>query len=231
MKESKTGCDLKSCYLCRLCLREWIPAIGGTRRTFILKKGETIFKEGEEMKGIFFVYEGIFKVHKKWDNEKELILRFAKKGDLIGHRGLGNDITYPVTATAVEASSVCYIDLDFFETSLKVNYQFIHSLMMFFAEELKESEKNMRNLAHMPVKGRVVNALLHLHKKFGVNTAGQIDFAISRQDLASVAGTTYETVFRILSELVTEKIIQITDKRISITNLPELTRLAIETHP
>src|SRR3954470_15989601 len=101
MKENKQGCDLESCYLCRRCLKEWIPAIGANRKTFIVKKGESIFNEGDEVQGIYFVYEGTFKVHKKWDEEKELIVRFAKKGDIVGHRGLGSDPLYPVTATAL----------------------------------------------------------------------------------------------------------------------------------
>lgn len=225
MKENKRGCDLKSCYLCRHCMEEWIPAVAANRKTFLVKKGEVVFKEGEEMKGMFFVYEGSVKVHKKWDADKELILRFAKKGDIFGHRGLGNDSWYPITATALEPSVICYIDLSFFETSLKVNYDLLHELMMFFARELKASEKNMRNLAHMPVKGRVVTALLQLKDKFGTE-GGAINLQLSRQDLASFTGTTYETVFRILSELTSAGIIQYSEKRITIADITRLTAIA-----
>jgi CRP-like cAMP-binding protein len=41
--------------------------------------------------------------------------------------------------------------------------------MLFFAEELKEAERKMRNLAHMPVKGRVAQALISLKNQFGTN--------------------------------------------------------------
>src|SRR4030095_5159940 len=145
MKKVKTGCDLKTCLLCRLCQKEWIPAIGAHRSNFKVAKGETIFKEGDQVKGIFFVYEGTVKVHKHW-GEKELILRFAKKGNIIGHRGLGKDLVYPVSGTAIDPTTVCFVDLDFFKASLKVNHDFLFELMQFFASELKESERNMRNL-------------------------------------------------------------------------------------
>ena len=225
-KANKNGCDLQRCYLCRHCTKEWIPAVAANRKTFIVKKGETIFTEGEEMKGMFFVYEGCIKVHKKWDDEKELIVRFAKQGDIVGHRGLGSDLYYPVTGTAIETSSVCYVDLAFFEASLKVNYQLIQELMMFFANELKASEKNMRNLAHMPVKGRIITAMIGLREKFGVDAAGAIDIKLSRQDLASLAGTTYETVFRVLSELITDELVIYAEKRITITDIIRLSALA-----
>ena len=58
MKRSKVECDLKSCFFCRLCLKEWLPAIELNRKTLNLKKGETLFEEGDPVTGIYFVYAG-----------------------------------------------------------------------------------------------------------------------------------------------------------------------------
>ena len=110
------------------------------------------------------------------------------------------------------------MDLDFFNSTLKVNQELLFSLMMFFAAELKESEKRMRNLAHMPVKGRIANALLFLRNKFGLTAEGNINLLLSRQDLASYTGTTYETLFRIMNELAEENAIRTTGKSITILN-------------
>lgn len=217
MKTLKNGCDLKTCLLCSLCQKEWIPAIAAHRKNFTVKKGEDIFREGQEVKGIFFVYEGAVKVHKQW-GEKELILRFAKEGAVIGHRGLGKELVYPVSGTAIEQTSVCFVEMDFFEASLKVNHQFLYELMHFFAAELKESERNMRNLAHMPVKNRVAQCLLTLDEKFGTASNGFLNIAISRQDLASFAGTTYETAFRVMNEFSEQGAVRIEGKKIALQN-------------
>lgn len=222
MKKSNNVCDLSSCLFCRLCLKEWLPALEHNRSTIKVKKGDLIFNEGDTMTGVYFVYSGILKVHKKWGSDKELIVRFAGKGDIVGHRGLGEDNVYPVSATALENSSVCFINLDFFLSSLKVNHDFLYKLMMFFAEELKVSERKMRNLAHMPVKGRVAQAIINLHKKFGIDEEGFIRIVLSRQDLASFAGTTYETVFRILSEFTSDAVIARKGKAISVLDFAKL---------
>jgi CRP-like cAMP-binding protein len=95
--------------------------------------------------------------------------------------------------------------------------------MMFFAEELKVSERKMRNLAHMQVKGRIAQALLTIREKFGTAAEGHINIELARQDIASYGGTTYETVFRIMNEFVHDKIIHIAGKRISILNNEKLT--------
>ncbi len=216
MKKGKHNCDLKSCFFCKLSLKEWLPAIDVHRQMQQFKKGELIFTEGEEVKGMYFIYDGIAKVHKKWGDDKELIVRFAQKGDIIGHRGLGNDIVYPVSGTALEAVTACFIDLQFFKSSLKVNHELTYQLMLFFAEELQESEKKMRNMAHMPVRDRVINALEKIQEKFGTTDDGFANITITKQDIANFAGTTYETVFRVMNELVEEGMIKVSGKTFGI---------------
>ncbi len=225
MRESKKGCDLKNCFLCNLCLPEWLPALEANKKTFFYKKSELIFEEGAEVKGIYFIYHGAVKVHKKWGSEKELIIRFAKNGEIIGHRGLGDEIIYPVSGTALEPTTVCYIDLNFFRTTLKVNNDFAIKLLLFYAEELQRSERKMNLLAHMQVKGRIASSLLSLKNKFGETAKGEINILLSRQYLASYAGTTYETVFRVLNELAHEKIISTNNKSIGILDEVRLENL------
>lgn len=228
MKNSKHSCDLSSCFLCSGCVKDWLPAIAAHKKTIHVKKGTVIFKEGDSVEGMYFMYDGKVKVHKRWGADKELIIRIAGNGSLFGHRGLGKTNVYPISATALEPVTYCFIDLDFFLSTLKVNHDFAHQLMMFFATELQESEKNMRNLAHMSVKGRLAEAILMLYGKFGTNASGNIDIALSRQDLASLAGTTYETVFRTLGELVQDEMLTVSNKDISITNYEKLLRLTDE---
>lgn len=229
MKKNKLLCDHQSCFLCKLCLPEWIPAIEAHKKTYYYKKGEQIFKEGDPVEGIYFIYTGTVKVHKKWGKEKELIIRFAKNGDIIGHRGLGDEIIYPVSGTALEATTVCFIDLSFFKSTIRINNEFTIRLLMFYADELQRSEKKMNNLAHMQVKGRIAYCLLALQNKFGNTPDGAINIILSRQDLASYAGTTYETVFRILNEFVNDEMITVQNKSISITNKELLADLTKDT--
>jgi CRP-like cAMP-binding protein len=222
VKKNKIDCDLKSCFLCRQCSKEWLPALDVHRKTYHVSKGEMLFKEGETMTGIWFIYKGKFKVHKQWGADKELIVRLARDGDIVGHRGMGGDNIYPISATALEPSDVCFVDHDFFHATLKVNPQFLYELTMFLASELKESEKRMRNLAHMPVIGRVASSLLTLRNKFGTDETGNINMLLSRQDLASYTGTTYETIFRILNELAGMEAIKLEGKNIRIVDEEKL---------
>lgn len=105
------------------------------------------------------------------------------------------------------------MELDFFIATLKVNPDYLYQLMLFFAVELKESEKRMRNLAHMSTRGRIADALLRLKEKFGTGNVWFIDISISRQDMAAYTGTTYETLFTIVNVLVDEGLIETDGKK------------------
>ncbi len=199
-------------------MKEWLPAIAATRETYIYKKGEPLFKEGDAVTGIYFLNSGKVKVHSKWDGDKELIIRFADVGEIVGHRGIGKQLVYPITATTLEPASACYIPLDFFEASLKVNPAYMYQLLLFYAAELQDSEQRMRNLAHMPVKGRIADALLSLKSKFGINEEGLLNIELSRHDLSSYVGATYEAVFRTMSELIDENIIAVSGRQMIIKN-------------
>ena len=223
-----TSCDMQSCLMCQLALKEWKPAIDVHKKNFKAKKGEQIITEGEPVNGVYFVTSGNVKVHKKW-GDKELILRFANQGKIFGHRGLGSKSSvYPISATALEETTICFIDLEFFMATLKVNHDLAFNLMMFYADELQESEKRMRNLALMSVKSRLAVALLNLKAQFGVDVNGSIDVDMSRQDLAAYSGATYETVFRTMNDIMQENLITLNGKRICIVNEEGLTHLTSE---
>jgi CRP/FNR family transcriptional regulator len=188
---------------------EWKEVIALKKTTLTVKKGKPVFSEGEKVTGIFFLYAGYVKVHKLWLGQKDLILRFAAPGDILGHRGLGGIDYYPVTATALEDSRLCYISNDFLDASLKANPTLTYQLMHFYAAELQRAEQRMRDMVHMEVKGRVAGALLEI---------AALPLTVTRQDIASYAGTTYETVFKFFTELTNEKIISTSGKDIRIND-------------
>jgi CRP-like cAMP-binding protein len=211
-------CNLSECFLCSNCNNGWKQLIALKKTTLFFKKGKKIFSEGEKVNGLYFLYAGAVKIHKKWLHRKELIIRFAKKGAVIGHRGLGSTKTYPVSATALEDSYVCYIENEFFETTLENNPSLSYQLMQLYADELEKAELRMRNLALMEVNGRIAGTILELQSIFGIDKNKYINVAVSRQDIAAHAGTIYETVFKLLKTLQKEKTISTSGKKIRVND-------------
>src|SRR6202012_2484120 len=145
---------LDFCFLCRHCLPQWKELVAIKKQTIFIKKGKPLFKEGEKVQGIYFIYSGSVKIHTAWTEDKEIIIRWATAGDIAGHRGLGDE-TYPISATALEDTTACFISNEFLEITLKANPSLTYKLLQFYASELQRAERRMRNLVHMEVKGRI----------------------------------------------------------------------------
>ena len=75
------------------------------------------------------------------------------------------------------------------------------------------------------VKGRIAQALINLKNQFGVNADGSIGIELTRQDLSSYAGASYETLFKVMNEFGDEKLVETTGKNIRIINEPQLKKL------
>ncbi|HOZ85282.1 MAG TPA: Crp/Fnr family transcriptional regulator [Niabella sp.] len=204
------------------CVPEWLPLINQHKKDLTLRKGATAFREGDPVKGVYFILSGKMKIHQQWGEDKELILRFANDGDLLGYRGLGKEKKYPITATALDDTSLMFIEIAFFEATLRINPRLTYALMDFYANELENTEARMRNMIHMEVRGRIAEALLYLESKFGVGESGFIDVKLTKQDIASYVGTTYETVSRITGDFEREKLIRSNGKNISLLKTRQL---------
>jgi len=208
-------CDIDCCFLCRHCLPENKGAIASARKILHYKKGQAIFKEGEKVQGIYFVLEGAVKVHQTWGDDNEFIIRFATAGDVVGHRGQGATI-FPVSATALESTKVCFLTGDVLETTFSTDRLFLYAMMQLYTTDLLKAERRMRDLALIPVKGRVADALLTMREAFGLDKDGYIRVPVTRLDIASYAGTTYEAVFRLLSQWLLEGLVDTSGKYIKI---------------
>ena len=209
-------CINGKCFLCKHSLPQWRTLIASRKDVFTFKKGKKIFREGEPVKGIFFILEGSVTVAKNWGEDKELILRFLKEGNVLGYRGFGGELQYPVSATALEDCKVCFIDNEFLELILVANGSLTYQVMQVYATELQKTDKRMRDLVLRDVKERIVLALLEIVDAFGSRDDGFLALPISRQDIASYAGTTYETVFKFFSELSAKSILTTSGKHIRI---------------
>jgi CRP/FNR family transcriptional regulator len=214
-------------------MAEWRDLIAVKKKTLLVKKGKTLFREGETVEGIFFLYSGAVKIHAPWADGREMIVRFARGGEIAGHRGLlgiaaegtaADTAVYPVSATALEDTVACFITDEFLEASLRANATLTYTLMQFYAAELQKAEKRMRDLTHMDVKGRIANALLDIEDLFGRSANGTIALSLTRQDIAAYAGTTYETVFKFFNELIAAGLIETSGKDIRILQREALMR-------
>ena len=85
-------------------------------------------------------------------------------------------------------------------------------------------ERRLRNLLFRSNRERVIHLLLELAEKYGQLTPEglELNIRLSHQEMASVIGSTRETVTVVLGQLQSEGLVKIARRRISIRDLKKL---------
>jgi CRP/FNR family transcriptional regulator len=207
------------------CSDEWNEFIEfhSTKKTF--KKNDHIFDAGDKTEGLFVINKGKAKVlYKEYDGDQRLI-RLAKDGDILGHRGFGGTWAYTISAIALCETELTFIPMNILDIVMKTNPCFTYQLLIFFAEELRKSEAKIKRY---PAKNLMARAILENQKIFGFENekSTKLSYTLSRTDYANMIGKTYETVVRTLAELDKDGIIKIDKKALHITDMDALRDLA-----
>lgn len=215
------ACENQNCIIKRN-----LPTLENTefvknKNTLKCKKGQQFIMEGAPVNGLFFILKGTVKVFRTGINGREQIVRFAKEGEIIGHRGFGTEEYYSIGAIALQDTVLCYFSKDSLQRILLETPKFAYDMMLFYANELNKSENKVKSISQMTVRERVIDTLLYIHRKFG-NLRGYINLPLSRKEYADYAGTTEEQVIRIFSALKKEGLITAKGKKISIVNVSNL---------
>jgi len=193
----------------------------------VYKKGQLIFSENGIPLGLFCIHSGKIKLSKLGLDGKEQILRLNKAGDILGYRALLSNDRYHCTATALEDCSICVIDKSFFTQLVFENQRICFEVFKKISDDLKTAEEHLLSLSQKNVRERVAEALLFFKATYGFELDNlTLNIQFSREEIAGFVGTSTESIIRQLSELNTDKIIELDSKKIKIIDLPKLTKIA-----
>lgn len=191
----------------------------------MVRKGETIFSEGETLSGIFCVKDGVCKMTKLSANGRDQIVHLVKKGELLGQRSVISEQPANLTAVALEDMQVCFVPKDEILNFFKENNRFSMAVIKTLCGDLKDADNIMVDMAQKTVKARLALALLYLDDNFGTDDDAALRLQLTREEIANMIGTATESCIRLLSELNKTGIIHLNGKKITIANRRELEKL------
>ena len=191
------------------------------------KKGQLVFFEGNRPTGLFCISKGKIKIYQIGIEGKEQIIRLAKDGDIIGYRSLISGEMYSASASVIEDATICFLPRKIFFDLLQTNSELSTRMMKLLSHDLRAAEKRITGLAQKPVRERLAETILMLKEFYGLDKDNlTIKANLSREDIANIVGTATETAIRILSEFRSEKLIELTGKKIQVLNHDMLVKAA-----
>ncbi len=219
---------------CRDCMVKSIPAgklsadelnmLSSNCARIAFKKGENIIKQGAFSTNIVYIKSGLVKEHMKGPNGKDEIIKITKAPAYIGVPSALGARIHQYSCTALEPTSVCFIDLHLFHELLLTNTYFSRELILGLSKDLLEHFTRCVNKTQKQLHGSLAEVLLYLSDS--IYCSDSFKLSLTREELAAMIGTTRETVTRILHEYTENGLIGIQGKKINIHKKEMLQRIS-----
>ncbi|HEY5469111.1 MAG TPA: Crp/Fnr family transcriptional regulator [Bacteroidales bacterium] len=190
------------------------------------KRGSLLYQEGNRISGFFCINNGIIKVFKTGFDGKEQIIRFAKKGDIIAYRSVLSNELACTSAKVIEDCQVCFIPSEILISFIKTNSAYALELLKLACHELGEANSFITDIAQKTVRERLAEVLLFLVDDFGLDKEQFLNISLTREELANLVGTATESVIRLLSEFKSDKLVELSGRKIKITDRSGLEKIS-----
>lgn len=193
------------------------------------KKGEIIFNAGDSFDDLIVMNNGMVKISKISALGKEQILRILQPGDFMGELSLFSKSAHNNTAEALENTEICIIKGSKIREILLQKPEIALKFLQKYAERIEETEELIEQIGLRDVEQRIANyLLLEIEKNQILNNKGEYEIIlpVSKGDIASLIGTTQETLSRKLSLLQDKGWIKLKGQRIiSVIDIDSLEEL------
>ncbi len=183
-----------------------------------MKRGEPVYLPSQEADGLLLVAEGRVKICHMTPEGKQSILNFIDAGEVFGELAIVDNKKRGEYAEASEVTTLVLIPQRAILAVIQKYPQVVIGVTKLIGMRRQRIERRLRNLLFRSNRERVVHLLLELAEKYGqASGAGiELNIRLSHQEMASIIGSTRETVTVVLGQLQSEGMIKIARRRIGI---------------
>ncbi len=201
-------CTNSSCYINNNCSTTWLEFVENYKVRKYYSSDSQVFCEGDLATGIYVICSGGVKIMMSFNNQMRII-RFAGKGKVLGHRGLGSEMVYPITAVTIENSELAFIPNEMFFKLIRKNADLSFYMLLFYADELALSERKFKLEKISSIRAKVIFGLCLLIDSFGYRDSSDriVDCHFNIQDFSNFAGIKAEELKNVLSLLSEQNLI------------------------
>jgi len=207
-------CEMKSLASKKLTRSE-LDSMGNNCAKVQFEPGDIIIKEGALSTHLAYITTGLVKIHMKGPI-REKIMKIVKAPAYLCLLSSFGDKVNIFSATAIETTSVCFINLETFKGFIYGNGDFAYQIILDMSKGEIKNFHNLINNAQKQNMGKVADAILFFARD--IYESDSFNLPVSRQELADLTSITRESASRILSDFYREKIIDIQGHKISILN-------------
>ena len=191
------------------------------------KKGETIFAEGDEAEGFYVIRKGLVRIFKISAAGREQTLHILGPGEPFGEVAVFFGMDYPAYAMALDHCMALFFPKDRFVNAIKVHPELALAMLGVLAMRLRAFSRLIEDLSLKEVPQRLAAYILSIAEVENRTSSGcEIKLQISKNLLATILGTSPETLSRVFRKLEDQEVIERKNSRLYLKDLEKLKDLA-----
>ncbi|MBN2397492.1 MAG: Crp/Fnr family transcriptional regulator [Deltaproteobacteria bacterium] len=195
-----------------------------------LKKGEALFRKGDEGTSLYIVKSGSVKVVLPSEMGDEVAAAILAEGDFFGEMALLDGMPRSADVVALEPSELLALNQKDFLAFLTGNEGAILAIFSYLSLRLRRTDELLEDAHFLNIPTRFARRLVELARKHGRRKTEEgpieIDLHLTQKDLASIVGTTRESINKELRTLREKGLVNTEGNTLQIIDLERLEKRA-----
>ncbi|AYK08161.1 Crp/Fnr family transcriptional regulator [Brevibacillus sp. 7WMA2] len=211
MKEDLIQKHVRSIPLFNELLDEELQTIVDISQVRTYKARSFVFLQGDSLDRIFFIHSGKVKIQKTDKTGREQIVSVLQAGEMFPHAGFFQKGTFPANAEILELAELVVIPIVDFENVLLQYPRLCITLFKTLEEKIVDLQNRLEEKILHDTYEQIIMLLLRLCKSNGIQIQDKykITTQFTNRELASMIGTSRETINRTINRLKRKKLIDI----------------------
>lgn len=215
---------LKSCELFERLTPSQCERLESRARSRKFDRNSLIYVPTDAGESVLLLTSGRVKIYHLTGEGKQALLAIIDPGEMFGELAMLDAGQRDEFAETMEASTVVLIPSEAIQQLMEDSPQLSLGVTRMMGLRRRRVERRLKSLLFRSNRERLIHLLLELVEKYGQSTAEgiRIGIKLSHQDLASIIGSTRETVTVVLGELQTEGSVIVQRRQIILTRPHDL---------
>ncbi|HEX8161562.1 MAG TPA: Crp/Fnr family transcriptional regulator [Pyrinomonadaceae bacterium] len=204
---------------------ETVARLAAAAAAYDFRRRRFVYREGDPADALYLVARGRVKLCcPEPGTDREAVIDILPTGALFGEFALYSTGAHQMSAAAFENARVLRIPAGEFKLAMGESRELNHHTLRLLGQRLSRSERRVADFALDAIPARLEKLLVELSERYGREEPGGvlIDLALPHREIASIVGSTRESVTVRLNDLRRAGVIDFVDRKILVKHPPEM---------
>jgi len=210
--------------LYRMLCPHKVKKMGEAHEFITYKRDQFIYRPEDSASHIYMVVNGRVKIGHYLEDGNEVVSAILTKGELFGELAMAGEDKRKDFAQVMEEATICPLTTGELKALMYDNKELSFKILKLIGLRIMKLERKLELLVFKDARTRVVEFLKDAAAWKGVKVGFEtmIQTKLTHKDIASLTGTSRQTVTTILNDLKEKNLINFNRKQILIRDLEKL---------